>query len=186
MKRLLPVLIAIALLGLMYVSVHPALSSSESKWLKVYQSAPTALVRQLRQDYAPYLRLDIPVDVGQMQVLKLQQPGSLPLYVINTRVHTQGKPEMTPSCGMSGCLLLGYIPQNAGFKQVLKGYINDFQVQGAPPVIQPIERVLNHVPCFGLTTFNLSTQRVSSIQTLCFDGHQFVQAGNATEGSFHP
>jgi hypothetical protein len=186
MKRLLPVLIAIALLSLVYMSVHPALSKATGKWQRVGQAAPAALVRQLRQDYAPYLRLDTPIDVGQMQVLKLQQPGALPLYVINTRVHTQGKPEMTPSCGMSGCLLLGYIPQNAGFKQVLKASINDFQVQGAPPVVRSIERVLNHVPCFGLTTFNPSTQRVNPTQTLCFDGHQFVRAENRTEGSFHP
>lgn len=177
MKRLLPGLMAIVLLGLVYLGVNPALSKLDGTWQRVEQTAPTKLLQQLRQDYAPYLRSDMPVDVGQMQMLKLQQPNSLPLYLINTRAYPKGQPEQTPTCGTGGCLFLGYLPDKDGFKPVLNRWINDFRVQGAPSVIQPTERVLNQVPCFQLTTYNSRTQRTNPTQILCFNGKEFVSAG---------
>ena len=186
MKRLLPGLVAIVLLGLVYLGVTPALSKPQGTWQRVEQAAPTKLLQQLRQDYAPYLRSDTPVDVGQMQMLKLQQPNSLPLYLINTRVHPKGQPEQTPTCGIGGCLFLGYLPDRDGFKPVLNRWINDFRVQGTPPVVQPTGRVLNGVPCFQLTPYNSRTQKPDPTQILCFNGKDFVPAGEESKQKFNP
>lgn len=161
--------------------LNPALSKADPIWQRVGQAAPPKLEQQLRQDYAPYLRRDIPVDVSQMQMLKLEQQDSLPLYLINTRVHPKGHPELTPSCGMEGCLLFGYIPQERRFKRVLNRLVNDFQVEGAPPIIQSTKRVLNRVPCFELTTYSPITGRVNRTQTLCFNGNGFVVAGEESK-----
>ncbi len=178
MKRWLILMGAIALLSLAYLSIHPASSKANPVWQRVKQAAPPQLEQQLRQDYAPYKRTDTPVDIGQMQMLKLEQPGSLPLYLINTRVYPKGHSELTLTCGIGGCLTLGYIPQGERFKQVLNRWMNDFQVEGAPPVIQPIKRVLNRVPCFQLSGYSPSTGQPNQTQTLCFDGNEFVQAGD--------
>lgn len=178
MKRWIILMSAIALLTSAYFNIHSASSQANPVWQRVKQAAPLKLEQQLREDYAPYQRTDIPVDIGQMQMLKLEQPGSLPLYLINTRVYPKEHPELTPTCGVGGCLTLGYIPQAGRFKQVLNRWINDFQVEGTLPVIQPINRVLNRVPCFQLSSYNTSTGQPSQTQILCFDSNEFVQAGD--------
>jgi len=166
-------LTALTLSGVLIWRIAPSFSG-ETGWQPVSQIAPSGLLQRLRQDYAPHITTNTTVDVRQMRMLKLQQPGSLPLYLVNTRVHTSGNQKRTPTCGLGGCLFLGYIPDKAGFKQVFEGLINDFQVQGKPPVIQPISRVLNKVPCFQLTTYNTGTGRTNPTQTLCFNGGDFV------------
>ena len=186
MKRLFSALMVIVLLGLVYLGVTPALSKPQGTWQRVEEAAPTKLLQQLRQDYVPYLRSDTPVEMGQMQMLKLQQPNSLPLYLINTRVHPKERPEQAPTCGVGGCLFLGYLPDKDGFKPVLKQWINDFRVQGAPPVIQLSERVLNQVSCFRLTPYNSRTQRPAPTQILCFNGKDFVPAGEESKQKFNP
>lgn len=177
-KRFFVGAIALTFSSLLLWQISPGFSESQQNWRPVSQAAPPALLQQLRQDYAPNLPLDWSGDIGQMRMLKLQQPGSLPLYLINTRVYPPGRPEQTPTCGTGGCLFLGYIPQGNRYRQVLNGLINDFQVQGAPPVIQPVQRTLNNVPCFSLTAFNPRTQSASPSQVLCFNGGNFVPVGN--------
>lgn len=169
-------LTALTLSGVLIWRIAPSFSG-ETNWQPVSQIAPSGLLQRLRQDYAPHIPANTAVDVGQMRMLKLQQPGSLPLYLVNTRVHTSGNQERTPTCGLGGCLFLGYIPDKAGFKQIFEGLVNDFQVQGKPPFIQPISRVMNKVPCLQLTTYNARTRRTNSTQTLCFNGGDFVPVG---------
>lgn len=175
-KRLVYGAISLTLSGVLIWQIAPSFSG-ESSWQPVSQSAPPKLLQQLQQDYAPHIPSDMTMDVGQMQMLKLQQSGSLPLYLVNTRVHTSRNQKKTPTCGFGGCLFLGYIPENSGFKQVFNGLINDFQVQGKPPVIKPISRVMNRVPCFQLTTYNSRAARINPTQTLCFNGGDFAPVG---------
>ncbi|MBD2060599.1 hypothetical protein H6F88_32155 [Oculatella sp. FACHB-28] len=184
LRRLVYSAIALILSGILFWRIAPSFST-EQGWRPVWEVAPPGLLEQLRQDYATEIPADVTVDVRQMQLLKLQQPESLPLYLINTRVYSLEHPDQTPTCGTGGCLFLGYIPGNNGFRQVLNGWINDFQVQGEPPVIGPVQRVLNHVPCFQLTTYNARTQRISPTQTLCFNGGRFVPAATQSLRSFN-
>ena len=172
--------IALTLSGVFIWQIAPSFSG-ETSWQPVSRIAPSGLLQRLRQDYAPHIPAKTAVDVGQMRMLKLQQPGSSPLYLVNTRVHTVGDQKKTPTCGFGGCLFLGYIPDHSGFKQVFEGLINDFQVQGKPPVIQPISRVVNKVPCFQLTTYNSRTQKTNPTQTLCFNGGNFTPVGEKTK-----
>lgn len=165
--------IALTLSGVLIWQIAPSFSG-ETGWRPVSRIAPSGLLKRLSQDYAPHIPANMAVDVGQMRMLKLQQPGSLPLYLVNTRVYMSGNQKRTPTCGLEGCLFLGYIPDKAGFKQVFEGLINDFQVQGKPPVIQPILRIVNKVSCFQLTTYNTGTGRTNPTQTLCFNGGDFV------------
>jgi len=168
--------IALALSSVLIWQISPSFSG-ETSWQPVSRIAPPGLRQRLQQDYTPHIPSNTTVDVGQMQMLKLQQRGSLPLYLVNTRVHTSGDPKRTPTCGFSGCLFLGYIPDNNGFKQVFNGLINDFQAQGQPSVIKPISQVMNRVPCFQLTVFNARTQKTNPTETLCFNGGDFVPVG---------
>ena len=153
-QRLIGGAIVLTLVGVLLWRVAPVLSVNEQTWQPVSQSAPPALQQQLNQDYAPNIPPDQTVEVGHMKLLKLQQPGSLPLYLINTRVHPAEHPDQTPTCGAGGCLFLGYVPDGNRFKPVLHQWINDFRVQGQPPVIQPVPRVLNDLPCFRVTIYN--------------------------------
>jgi hypothetical protein len=173
--------ILLTLLAVGVWQITPGLSG-ESAWRLVAQSAPPALLQQLQQDYALHIPPNQTIDVGQMHILKLQQTGSLPLYLINTRIHPVGHPEQTPTCGIGGCLFLGYIPHKDKYQQVLNVMINDFQLKGNSPIIQPLNRVLNDVPCFQLTTSNANTGRIHPTQTLCFNGHTFVEAGEELKG----
>jgi hypothetical protein len=172
--------IALTLSGVFIWQIAPSFSG-ETSWQPVSRIAPSGLLQRLRQDYAPHIPANTTVDVGQMRMLKLQQPGSSPLYLVNTRVHTVGNQKKTPTCGFGGCLFLGYIPDHSGFKQVFEGLINDFQVQRKPPVIQPISRVMNKVPCFQLTTYNARTQKTNPTQTLCFNDGNFTPVGEKTK-----
>ena len=182
LRRLLYGAVSLTLIGGLIWQIAPSFSG-EQGWKTVAEAAPSALRQQLEQDYAPHVPPAQEVDVGQMHILKLQESGAFPLHLINTRVHSLEHPDQTPTCGMGGCLFLGYIPDKSKYKQVLNQLINDFQVEGAPPVIQSTRRVLNGVPCFQLTTYNPSTQRVNPNQTLCFNGKEFVQAGNEPKSS---
>lgn len=168
--------IVLTLSGVLIWRIAPSFSG-ETGWQPVSRIAPPELLQRLRQDYMPHIPANTNVDVGQMRMLKLQQPGSLPLYLVNTRVQTSANPRKTPTCGLGGCLFLGYIPDKAGFMQVFEGLINDFQVQGNPPFIQPISRVMNKVPCLQLTTHNARAGRTNPTQTLCFNGGDFVPVG---------
>jgi hypothetical protein len=175
-KRLLYGAIVVTLSGVLIWQIAPSFSG-ESSWQPVSRIAPPGLLQRLRQDYAPHIPSNTTVDVGQMQMLRLQQSGALPLYLVNTRVSASGNQKRTPTCGFGGCLFLGYIPNNSGFKQVFKGLINDFQVQGKPPVIKPISQVVNGVPCFQLITYNSRTGKINPTQTLCFSGGGFAPVG---------
>jgi hypothetical protein len=177
LRRFLCITIALTLSSILCWRIAPSFSKNDPDWKPVAQVAPAKLLQQLRQDYAPHIPPNQVVEVGQMKMLTLQQPGSFPLYLINTRVYPTGHPEQTPTCGVGGCLFLGYIPDKNGFKQVLNGWINDFEVQGEPPIIQPVQRVLNQVPCFQLTTYNPRAKRMNPTQILCFNGEEFVTAG---------
>ncbi|MBN8564211.1 MAG: hypothetical protein J0L70_27130 [Leptolyngbya sp. UWPOB_LEPTO1] len=175
-KRLVYGAIVVTLSGVLIWQIAPSFSN-ESSWQPASQIAPPGLLQRLQQDYAPHIPSNATVDVRQMQMLKLQQSGSLPLYLVNTRIHTSGNQKKTPTCGFGGCLFLGYIPDNSSFKQVFNGLINDFQVQGKPPVIKPIARTMNRVPCFQLTTYNPRTGKSNPTQTLCFNGGDFTPVG---------
>lgn len=176
-QRLIGGAIVLTLVGVLLWCVAPGFSVDEQLWQPVAQSAPPALKQQLSQDYAPNVPPDQTVEVGQMKLLKLQQLGSLPLYLINTRVHPVEHPNQTPTCGVGGCLFLGYVPDGNRFKPLLHQWINDFRVQGQPPVIQPVPRVLNDLPCFQVTAYNWQTRQVTPPQTLCFNGGEYVPAG---------
>jgi hypothetical protein len=179
-KRLVYGAIVVTLSGVLIWQIAPSFSD-ESSWQPVSKIAPPELLRQLQQDYVPHIPSNTTVNVGQMRMLKLQQSGALPLYLVNTRVHTSENQKKTPTCGFGGCLFLGYIPDNSGFKQVFNGLINDFQVQGKPPVVKPISRVMNGVPCFQLTTYNPRTGKINPTQTLCFNGGNFTSVGGKVQ-----
>lgn len=172
--------IALTLSGFLIWRIAPGFSG-EVSWQPVSQIAPPGLLQRLRQDYAPHIPVNTSVDVGQMRMLKLQQPGSLPLYLVNTRVHPSGTQKKTPTCGFGGCLFFGYIPDKARFKQVFEGLINDLQVLGKPPLIQPSSQVMNQVPCFRLMTFNARTGKTNPTQTLCFNGGDFMPVGEKSK-----
>ncbi|KAM3092510.1 hypothetical protein ACKFKG_22095 [Phormidesmis sp. 146-35] len=175
-KRLVYGAILVTLSGVLIWQIAPSFSG-ESSWQPASRIAPPKLLQQLQQDYTPHIPSNTTVDIGQMRMLKLQQSGSLPLYLVNTRVSASGNQKRTPTCGVGGCLFLGYIPHNSGFKQVFNGLINDFQVQGKPPVIKPISQVVNRVPCFQLTTYSPRTGKINPTQTLCFNGGNFAPVG---------
>jgi len=177
MKKLWIWAFVIVFSGFLLWQMKPSASSTQNGWQPIAKIAPPALLQQFRQDYTPHLPPDWQGDIGQALMLKLEQPGSLPLYLIDTGISPPGHPEQTPTCGMLGCLFLGYIPKENGYQLVLNNYINDFQVQGQPPFIQPVEQVSYNVPCFHLTTYNAATQEMNPTQILCFNGVNFVPRG---------
>lgn len=102
-----------------------------------------------------------------------------PLYIINTRVKSQS-PEANSSCGQAGCLFYGYTKSGNKFVQVMNGYINDFRLKNAPPVIQPTNQIINQLPCLQLTSYSNQTQQLIGTK-LCFDGKEYQPVTSPTQ-----
>lgn len=160
------------LLSLVYLlmPVGGAIAQPRSNWQRL-SVAPQTLLERVQKDYAVDSGLEQPIDIRQMYLLQVRHPGARKLFLINTRLAGKGS-TANPTCGQAGCLFYGYVESGKKYERVLNGYINDFQVESAPPVIQPIEKVVNKLPCLQLTLYqSQSTQLLSS--QLCFDGQEY-------------
>lgn len=162
----------VLLLSLVYLlmPIGGAIAQPSSNWQRL-SVAPQDLLERVQRDYAIDSGLGQPIDIGQMYLLQVRQPGARELFLINTRLAGKGS-TANPTCGQAGCLVYGYVQSGKEYKRVLNGYINDFQVQNAPPPIQPIKKVVNKLPCLQLTLYqNQANQLLSSM--LCFDGQEY-------------
>jgi len=160
------------LLSLVYwlMPMGGAIAQAGSNWQRL-SSAPQGLLEQVQKDYAIDSGLGRPIDIGQMHLLQIRQPGARELFLINTRLAGIGS-TANPTCGQAGCLFYGYTQSGKEYKRVLNGYINDFQVENAPVPIQPTKKILNQLPCLQLTLYqNQANQLLSS--RLCFDGQEY-------------
>lgn len=160
------------LLSLVYLlmPIGGAIAQPRSNWQRL-SAAPQGLLEQVQKDYAVDSNLERPIDVGQMHVLQIRQSAAMPLFIINTRLAGIGS-TANPTCGQAGCLFYGYMQSGKEYRQVLNGYINDFQVKNAPPPIQPTKKIVNKLPCLQLTLYqNQANQLLSS--RLCFDGQEY-------------
>lgn len=162
----------VLLLSLVYLlmPMGGAIAQQSSNWQRLF-AAPPGLLERVQKDYAIDNGLGRPIDIGQMHLLQVRQPGARELFLINTRLAGKGS-TANPTCGQAGCLFYGYIQSGKEYKQVLNGYINDFQVENAPPPIQPTKKIVNQLPCLQLTLYqNQANQMLSS--RLCFDGQEY-------------
>lgn len=148
-------------------------------WHRLQISAPAGLLQQVRKDYVSDVNPEQPVDIGQMQLLQISKPKAKSLYIVNTRLPGLD-PSSNPSCGQAGCLFYGYIQQGNRFVQVLNGYINDFRLQGSPPVIQLLNQIANQLPCLQLTFYQNQSQRLMRSK-LCFDGKEYQPVQTSTK-----
>lgn len=152
--------------------INRVIAQSNSDWQSLRSAAPSDLLERVERDYASDKNLVQPVDVGRMKLLRIRQRRAKELFLINTRLPPARKSITNPSCGQAGCLFYGYIKSGKQYKQVLNGIINDFQVDNALPLIQPIKHVVNQLPCLQLTVHNSQSDRLFSSQ-LCFDGKDY-------------
>lgn len=162
----------VLLLSLVYLlmPMGGAIAQQSFNWQRL-SVAPQDLLERVQKDYAIDSGLEQPIDIRQMHLLQVRQPGARELFLINTRLAGKGS-TANPTCGQAGCLFYGYVPFAKKYKRVLNGYINDFQVESAPPPIEPIKKVVNELPCLQLTLYqSQSTQLLSS--QLCFDGQEY-------------
>lgn len=173
MQKTSPKLVRLFLLLSLVCLLMPiggAIAQPRSNWQKL-STAPQPLLERVQKDYAIDSGLERPIDIGQMHLLQIRQSGAMPLFIINTRLAGKGS-SANPTCGQAGCLFYGYVQSGKEYKRVLNGYINDFQVENAPPPIEPIKKVVNKLPCLQLTLLqNQSNQLLSS--RLCFDGREY-------------
>jgi hypothetical protein len=163
----------IFLLSMIYsfMPVGGVLAEKVFNWKSLRSAAPSGLLEQVQKDYTTDANLNQPVDVGQMQLLLVQQSKAKPLFLINTRLPGQ-TPDANPTCGQAGCLFYGYTKSGQRFVQVLNGYINDFRLQDAPPPIQPTNQVVNQLPCLQLTFYKSQFNQLLTSK-LCFDGKEY-------------
>lgn len=171
-KRSLKLIRLVCLLSLIYLLIPSAeaLTQPNSNWQKL-SVAPPGLLERVQKDYANDSSLNRIVDVSQMNFFQVRQSRARPLFLINTRLPGQD-PSANPTCGQAGCLFYGYLQSGNEYKQVLNGYINDFQVENAPPPIQPTKKVVNQLPCLQLASYQSQSQQLLSSQ-LCFDGKEY-------------
>lgn len=156
---------------LLLYPVDNALAQKKISWERLDKTAPPGLQQQVQKDYIADTNLDRPAKVGEMQLLQVQQPQAKPLYLINTRIPSQS-PDANPTCGQAGCLFYGYTKSGNKFIQVLNGYINDFRLRNAPPVIQPTNQIANQLPCLQLNSYKKHSQQLIRTK-LCFDGKEY-------------
>ena len=158
--------------SIIWVSCHALVGNATEilKWQRLQDVTP-ALIEQVRRDYNTDVAPDSPVNVAQMRVSKISKPNAETLLLINTRI--PGKdPDVNPSCGVSGCLFYGYVKRKNNFIQVFNGYVNDFQPQNAPPVIQASDRLEHHLPCLRLTSYKNNFPQ-PFMTHLCYDGKTY-------------
>lgn len=167
-----PLFHCVFLIGIIYlfIPIGSVLAQSADNWANL-RSAPPGLLKQVAVDYANDTNQDHPTNVSSMQFLQVQKPKAKLLYLINTRQMGQ-TPNANPSCGQAGCLFYGYTQTQGKYVQILNGYINDFHLKNAPPVIQPTNQVVNQLPCLQLTSLQSQTQKLMSVK-LCFDGKEY-------------
>lgn len=171
-KRSLKLVRLFLLLSLVYllIPVGGAIAQPRSNWQRL-SVAPRALLEQVQKDYAVDSGLERLMDIGQMHLLQIRQSGAMPLFLINTRLAGEGS-TANPTCGQAGCLFYGYVQSGKKYEQVLNGYINDFQVENAPSLIQPTKKVVNKLPCLQLTLYQAQANQLLSSR-LCFDGKEY-------------
>lgn len=160
------------LLSLFYLlmPIGGAIAQQNSSWQRL-SAAPPGLLERVQKDYAVDSGLEQLIDIRQMHLLQIRLSGARPLFLINTRLAGKGS-TANPTCGQAGCLFYGYVQSGNKYKQVLNGYINDFQVENAPQPIVPIKKVVNKLPCLQLTSYQSQSQQLLSSQ-LCFDGQEY-------------
>lgn len=158
--------------------IGSVLAQSADNWSNL-RSAPPELLKQVAADYASDTNQNHPKDVSSMQLLQVQKPKAKPLYLVNTRQLSQ-TPDANPTCGQAGCLFYGYTQSKGKFVQVLNGYINDFRLKNAPPVIQPTNQVVNQLPCLLLTSYQNQSQQLMRSK-LCFDGKDYQPTQPSTQ-----
>lgn len=175
-QQKLPILYGAILLGIAFAiaPVPKALAQKNPAWEFLQGAVPPSLLERIRQDYAKDINPEQPVNVGLMQVWQIRSKRAKPLYLVNTRLPGLDTAS-NPSCGQAGCLFYGYTTSGKGFIRVLNGYINDFQVEDAPPIIQATSQVTNQLPCLQL---NFYQEQKLLTSKLCFDGKEYqpVQA----------
>ncbi|NET34879.1 MAG: hypothetical protein F6K19_23125, partial [Cyanothece sp. SIO1E1] len=110
------------LLSSLFGAIQERAAADATHWNYAAHAAPSELMTQVQQDN---LRPEVPIDLGRMQIWKIQQSGqSAPLYLIDSQIADLAKyPQANPLCGRLGCAFLGYIPTDNGYVKVLDLYL---------------------------------------------------------------
>lgn len=147
-----------------------AIAQSDLKWTYFSQSSLPRLQTQLQQNYQ---QAGVPVDVGRMRILKLQQSEQeKPLYIVDSRVALEpNRSHLNPRCGKAGCEFEGYVQTNDRYKQVLAVYLNPNPPHGKP-LIEPTATLQNGLPCLKFNQRNLKRNQIE-VARWCYDGQQY-------------
>lgn len=158
--------------SIIWICCHAVVGNTTEilKWERLQGVGSPALIEQVNRDYTSDVAPDLPVYVRQMRAMQISKPNAKTLYLINTRLPG----DTNPSCGVSGCLFYGYVKDDRDdrFIQVFNGYVNDFQPQKAPPIIQVSDRLEHRLPCLRLTSYKNNFPQ-PFVTHLCYDGKTY-------------
>lgn len=144
-----------------------AVAQGEKEWVYLSHAQLPGLQQQLHQE------IQAPVDVGRMQVLKIQRSGqSQPLYLIDTRITSEpGQSHLNPLCGRAGCLVIGFIPEGKNYREVLGLFLRPDEVLDKPLVTASSEQQ-HGLPCLTFHQQQLGTNKTEFAQW-CYTGQQY-------------
>ncbi len=152
---------------------NPAIAESKSQWTYLSQANLPSLQKQLQQKYTNNA---IPIDVGRMRVLAIEQ-NNKSLYLIDTRVSLEpNRRQLNPTCGAAGCSIMGYLQTGKSYQEVLSIYLDPVPPPGKS-LIEPTATLQNGLPCLNFNQRKIKTRQTEVVQW-CYDGqrYQFVNS----------
>ena len=158
---------------LLLCACSPATAEVKSQWTYLSQAKLSSLQKQLQQKYTNNA---VPVDVGRMRVLTIEQ-NNKSIYLIDTRVSLEpNRRQLNPTCGAAGCLILGYVQTGKSYQELLSIYLDPAPPQGKS-LIETTATLQNGLPCLNFNQHKVKTRQTEVVQW-CYDGqrYQFVSA----------